>query len=45
MAMKCNEIVFNIPVEIDPMGLDPPVVDTECGALRKSYKMARHQEM
>ena len=34
----------NIPVEISPMGSDPPFLDTEWGALKKAYKMDGHQE-
>ena len=33
-----------IPVEISPMGSDPPFIDTEWGALKKAYKMGGHQE-
>jgi len=42
----CNMVSHNIriPVEISPMGSDPPFIDTEWGALKKAYKMDGHQE-
>ena len=38
-------LVLGSRLKLTLWGWTPPVVDTECGALRKSYKMARHQEM
>ena len=34
----------HIPIEISPMGSDPPFIDTEWGALKKASKMDGHQE-